>query len=221
MWCAFTCASDFSRRGKVVTDRRYNEATVTDRRYNAADIVARLHNANDNHGFAASGNLWIWQSPICRFARNRYCLILKNFAPLRLCARKLLTGMNELAVRHLLSKVPGSKDCLAQRRKDAKEDGINGEFVDSSSLAWRCPLGFALQHGLHEAKAKTPGHALQRAVDMIFPQVIFSRACPDICESAEYQGTGCPMASMRCVAPPRHHLSPATFTAHLTLCREM
>ena len=67
--------------------------------------------------------------PFCLKIRN--FPILKNFASLRLGAGKLLTGMNGLAVRQPLSKVPGYKDCLAQRRKGAKEDGMNGKFVDS------------------------------------------------------------------------------------------
>ena len=50
----------------------------------------------------------------CR--KNQDFLFLKNFAPLRLCARNLLTGMGGLAVRPLRSKVPGYKDCLAQRK---------------------------------------------------------------------------------------------------------
>jgi hypothetical protein len=45
---------------------------------------------------------------------NRNFYILKNFAPLRLCARKLLIGMNGLAVRQPLSKGRGVK--IASRK---------------------------------------------------------------------------------------------------------
>jgi hypothetical protein len=41
------------------------------------------------------------------FYKERNPLILKNFAPLRLCARKLLAWMNGLAVSKPLAKVPG------------------------------------------------------------------------------------------------------------------
>ena len=77
----------------------------------------------------AAVSMGIWQSPMYRFLKKLGFLIFINFAPLRLCARKLFIGIEWIGSMVLSCqrcrgvKIASRKVAKAQRKMELMVDG--------------------------------------------------------------------------------------------------